>query len=180
MSTKKLTLLWFFLATCMMLVGTASATDRTRFVPTGPVVALEPVTELKGTDAHTYNGYLRIYVVEPTSRYKDYYNTAYSFGTLDIPFNQAITVGYSDTVTKAFTWTGTTYAPLNPANIMIIAVVSNGTGHAANCGDASNPGPFTAYWVDASAVATPGVPGIDSTTGAYTHHTFVDEATQHG
>ncbi len=138
----------------------------------------EDATAASGERA-TYNGYLRVYIVEPVSRYLDYEGRQYQYGFLGFAVNQAISVNdgqiYSDTVI----WTAGSFAPLSDHNIMAVGVVLESTGHTAY----SNPPsgyPFTAHYVDATAASTPGVRDTDEPTAPYTHTVFVEEATQTG
>lgn len=180
MAAKKLTLLLVLAAAVLLpLTMAVGAANYTKVIYSGPIAVPEPATQDKGIDAHSYNGYLRLYIVEPTSRYKDYYNTAYSYGLLDFAFNGPISISYTDTLTKSITWDGTAYAPLTESNIMVQAVVLNGQAHQAYSYPAGPSGPFNAYWVEAAAQAIPGETSEDSATGSYTHNVFLDEGSQH-
>jgi hypothetical protein len=160
---------------CMIALVSASAESFTRVDrPSTPLV--QSVTADRGTDAHQYTGYFRIYVVEPTSRYTDYNGQAYEFGFLGFALNQSLTLNYGDTLMGNAVFNGSNMAE---NNVKVIAVVSNSEGHTAY----SNPPsgyPFTAHYVDAAATALPGETGEDNASGSYTHNVFVEEGTAHG
>ncbi len=130
--------------------------------------SVQPVADTR--DANAYNGTLKVYVVEPTSRFRDFSNVPYHFGFLGFAVNQALSLNIGDTLTKNVTFNSTA---MSSSNIMVIATVFNGTPHSANTGG----NPFTAYYCDATASAIPGVPGEDTASGAYTHTVFLEEGT---
>ena len=138
----------------------------------------DPAVHKDAGDKTTYQGYLRIYIVEPTSRYRDFTSKNYQFGFLGFAVNQAITVTdgqiYSDTVT----WNAGSFGAVSLSNIAAIAVVSNSEGHAAFSSPSDQQFPFTAHWVDAAAISYPGVMAIDNASGSYTHTVFLEEASQ--
>jgi hypothetical protein len=136
----------------------------------GPVQP--PMPLLKAPDAHTYSGYLRIFMVEPQSRYKDIGGVPYDFGFLAFAKNQAFTLEYGDTISQTVDWNGSTFV-INDLNIMAIAVVYNGEGHQSY--NEGHDGPFTAYYVDAAAGALSGQTAVDDVSGTYTHTVFVEE-----
>jgi len=91
--------------------------------------------------------------------------------------NQPISLTYTDTLSDAVTWTG---SGLAANNIMVIGVVLSGKDNQG-WSDPSGPDcPFTAHYVDATASATPGQPGLDTASGSYTHTVFVEEVTSPG
>lgn len=119
-----------------------------------------------------YTGRLRIYVVEPVSRWKNYNGEAYHFGFLGFALNQDISIDPLDTYEKSITWNG----DVTEENVIVIAVVSNSTKHQ---GYAQPPEdhPFQAYYTDATAATTPGNTGYNTVTTGFTHTVFVEEAT---
>ena len=131
-------------------------------------------------DNHHYNGFLRIYVVEPYSRYTDYLGNHFAFGFLGLAAEQPITLTYTDTLSSSSNWNAGDFAPVAQNNLMLIAVLFNGEGHPAFSYPEVSSGPFTAYWIDAAARATDGVPGVDETGGSFTHRVYLEEATDPG
>ncbi len=125
-----------------------------------------------------YLGNFRVYVVEPEARWKDDDNQIYHYGFLGFAVNEEIILT-DQTVTGSVIWDADDYTPaygLNPNNIEVIGVVFNGTGHSAYS-DPPSGYPFTAYYSDACAAATPGHAGSNSTAGGYTHTVFLEEGT---
>lgn len=125
-----------------------------------------------------YSGRLRIYVVEPTSRWTDYNGTDYHYAFLDFALDSVLSIPYQSQITVSATWNGTAagFGDIKDTNIAVIAAVFD---PIANQGYADPPSgnPFTAYYVDASALAKPGIPGNNIKTTDYTHTVFVEEAT---
>jgi hypothetical protein len=130
----------------------------------------------KGNDK-PYEGRLRVYIVEPRSRWDNYDHDPYHFGFLDFAVDEAISINYLDTYTKQITWDS-----LNAGynvfenNIMAIAGVFNSE---VNKGYSDPPlgNPFDAYYVDASAGATPGNTGYNTVNEDFTHTVLVEKAT---
>jgi hypothetical protein len=126
-----------------------------------------------------YDCRLRVYVNEPSSRWTDNSNFYhYEFGFLDFAFDTILSLGYLETYSETKTWTAPApYTDITELNIAATAAVFNlNESHQAY----SNPpsgSPFTAYYVDASAIARPGHPGSDSSDAGSTHSVFIEEAT---
>ena len=130
------------------------------------------------TDSLPYQGYLRICVVEPNSRWKDNDNDAYRYGFLDFAYNDALSIDYLDTYSDTIIWDGNQagYEDINMNNIMVIAAVFN---PEVNKGYANPPFsyPFEAHYVDAVAGATSGDTGSNTVNDLFTHTIFVEVAT---
>jgi len=140
-------------------------------VPAEPV---QPV--LSGDGRQDYEAELRIYVVEPESRWKAYDNKIYFNGFLDFALNTYVTMN----VGERFRWSGTfTYAGLTEANVKVIAVLTDPTPQTVNYSDTgSGTGyPFIPYYVDATAEANAGHADSNKTTEYSTHTVFVEEGT---
>jgi glutaredoxin len=175
-----ITLLLAFLA---LLVPAIVATDLINSTPIlrSETAALQtPAPELNSSSRATYQGYLRIYLVEPESRYVDFYGKNFQFGFLDFAVNQAIAINDGERLSDTVTWNAGTFGSVALNNIEAIAVVFNSEGHPAYSYPANNTYPFTAHWTDAAAASTPGVLAVDNHTGAYTHRVFLEEATRNG
>jgi len=119
-----------------------------------------------------YTGRLRLYVVEPVSRWDMYNGQPYHYGFLGFAYNGAISIDPADTYTNSITWNG----DITESNAMVMAVVFNSESHQ---GYANPPAgnPFTAYYTDATAAATPGNTGYNVVNEDFTHSVFVEEAT---
>jgi thiol-disulfide isomerase/thioredoxin len=137
----------------------------------GLFVATSIAPSLVATDT-PYTGHLRVYVVEPVSRWKDNNGEPYHFGFLGFAFNDDISIGPQDTLQKSLTWNG----DVTEANVMVIAVVSNSEQHQEYASPPSDK-PFKAYYTDATAAATPGNTGYNKVTTGFTHTVFVEEVT---
>lgn len=129
-----------------------------------------------------FTGSLRVYVVEPVSRYFDYNFYNYQNGFLDFAVNQSISIPYQDSIIITKVWNGSSagFGDVTEDNIAAVAAVFNSTGHAANADPFDGLAPFTAYYADACALAGPGETASDTPDGSYTHTVLVEEGTSHG
>lgn len=128
-----------------------------------------------------YTGRLRVYVVEPTSyRWLDYNSRNYNFAFLSYAIDTVVTIPFQGTYTQTKIWDGVLagYAEesVTDTNIMAIAVMFNGIPQQGYANPSAG-NPFTAYYVDASAVAEPGQTGTNVVSAGYTHSVFLEEAT---
>lgn len=126
----------------------------------------------------SYRGTLRVYIVEPTSRWNDYSNKPYHFGFLDFAFNDKVSIPYGETYNTTLTWNPSTegYSGITEGNIMAIAVLFNPEGKPAYAHPPMG-NKFTAHYVDACAGSVPGGQGHNVVTDVFTHTVFVEEAT---
>ncbi len=102
---------------------------------------------VQNNEPEDYNGQLRVYIVEPESRWNNAYGDPFHFGVLDIPMDRPLAVQrtlsmqqdqsqpcpFSDTYEFSRTWFGTLYGygDITPDNIMVIATVfDKNTGYA--------------------------------------------------
>lgn len=105
-----------------------------------------------------YGGQLRVYVVEPVSRWDDYDGNPYHYGFLDLAMDERLSIECNDSYNKQVTWDAQQigYDNVEEQNIMVIAAIFNPKGKI------SFPPfsfPFIAHYVDAAAAATPGTTG---------------------
>lgn len=119
-----------------------------------------------------YTGRLRVYVVEPVSRWNNYAGQPYHFGFLGFAFNSDISIDPQDTYQNTMTWNG----DVSEGNAMVIAAVFNSESHQGFAYPPSS-NPFTAHYTDATAAAAPGQTGYNSVTWNFTHTVLVEEAT---
>ena len=119
-----------------------------------------------------YTGRLRIYVVEPVSRWNMYSGSPYHFGFLGYAFNQDISINPLDTYQNTVTFN----SDVTETNAMVIAVLFNSAPHQGYAHPPSG-NPFTAYYNDATAAATPGHTGYNVVTDSFTHTVVAEEAT---
>jgi hypothetical protein len=109
-----------------------------------------------------------VYITEPVSRWldnTDYYHFEYGF--IDFAIDTIISLGYQQIFSQTKTWTAPEeYFDIIESNIAATAVVFDET--VGNTG-----------FAQATALATPGNPGIDIENENCTHTVFIDEATGH-
>ncbi len=127
---------------------------------------------------HPYNGHLRIYIVEPLSRWNNADKKPYHFGFLDFALDETFSIPYSENYTKNITWSSQEagYNNVKKNNIMVIAAVFNPEVHKKYAYPPFK-NPFNAYYVDATAAATPDSTGYNIVTENFTHTVFCEEAT---
>jgi hypothetical protein len=125
-----------------------------------------------------YEGYLRIYVVEPISRWDNYDDEPYHYGFLDFAFNDSISINYQETYTDTIIWNGgqAGFSDIQEDNIMVIASIFNpeiGKGYA----DPPTRAKFETHFVDATAGVKPGETKSNVITENFTHSVLVEEGT---
>lgn len=146
-----------------------------------PTAAVAGVPSPAGNSASTanYNGTLRVYVVEPISRWQDSQSRNYEFGYLSSAVDSAVSIPYEGTIQVSKTWNGNTvgFGDVSPGNIMVIATMFSATPH----NDCSSPQPaapqFVSETVDAVAAAYPGETGTNEVMPGYTHTVLIEEGT---
>jgi len=123
-----------------------------------------------------YGGHLRVYVVEPVSRWDDYDGNPYHYGFLDLAIDEKLSIEYNDSYNKQVAWDAQQagYDNVEEQNIMVIAAIFNPKGKFT-FPPYSNP--FIAHYVDAAAAATPGTTGENTINENFTHTVFVEEGT---
>lgn len=126
----------------------------------------------------SYGGQLRVYVVEPVSRWDDYDGNPYHYGFLDLAIDEILSIEYNDSYNKQVTWDAQQagYDNVEEENIMVIAAIFNPKGNI-KYSYPPNSNPFIAHYVDAAAAATPGTTGENTVTENFTHTVFVEEGT---
>ena len=117
-----------------------------------------------------YTGRLRVYIVEPASRWNMYNGQPYHFGFLGFAFNGDISINPQDTYENSITWNG----DVSEGNAMVIAAVFNSEQHQGYAYPPSGY-PFWAHYNDATAAATPGNTGYNTVTPNFTHTVLVEE-----
>jgi thiol-disulfide isomerase/thioredoxin len=125
-----------------------------------------------------YNGKLKVYIVEPKSRWDNYNRDPYHYGFLDYAFDDFINISYLGTYNNKIIWNGTEagYNNIKEDNLIVIAAIFNSE---INEGFAYPPtrNKFDAYYVDAAAGAKPGEIGYNTINSEFTHTVFVEEGT---
>jgi len=143
-------------------------------VVTAVFVILIPISIM----AAEYSGTLRVYVVEPESRWVDHDGHPYHFGFLDFAIVDDITVADPELWDTTVSWSATAagFSGVTSDNVMVMATLFNLVGHEEDL----YPGNgfwFWAYDVDASAAAVHGVSGRNVATTGFSHTVFAEEAT---
>lgn len=122
-----------------------------------------------------YEGYLRVYVTEITSRWNGSDGNPFHFGFLGFAFNEKISINYNDTYENNITWNATEaeYPGIQEDNIMIFAAIFN-SEQQQGYADPPDSNSFDAYYLDAFAAATPNNPGNNTVTEGFTHTVFCE------
>jgi len=126
----------------------------------------------------SYGGQLRVYIVEPTSRWDNYDKDPYHFGFLDFAIDETLSINYLETYTTQVVWDASEagYSNVKENNIMAIAAVFNHDSIEKYAYPPSK-NPFDAHYVDAAAAAKPGETGENFRNETITHTVFCEEAT---
>lgn len=131
----------------------------------------------KQTNNKPYDGQLRVYIVEPESRWDNYNNDPYHYGFLGFAIDEMLSIDYLEKYTINVTWNAKDEGyTIKENNIMAIAAVFNSE---INKGYANPPtkNPFDAHYVDAAAGAKPGDTDYNQVKENFTHTVFVEEGT---
>jgi len=112
---------------------------------------------IQNKEGKAYEGNLKAYVVEPTSRWKDHDGNPYNFGFLDFAFNEDVIIQKDEQIDKSKIWNATQagYQGVERENIMVIAVLFSKDAHTKYSDPPANNHEFNAHYVDAVAVAKP-------------------------
>lgn len=126
----------------------------------------------------TYSGTIRVFLVEPSSRWADSQGDLYSYGFLDFPLISNVDLPDGNVIYLTSTWDAAAagFSCVSEGNIMATAVVFRSQTVLT---DAAPPEGryFYARYADAAAAATPFEIGHGSTTPPYTHSVFIEEST---
>ncbi|MEW5925119.1 MAG: dockerin type I domain-containing protein [Candidatus Zixiibacteriota bacterium] len=126
----------------------------------------------------TYEGSLMIIIAEPVSRWEDYSVVPYNFAYLHMALDTAIALDsmQSAHITASWDASGTSYSDIQRDNIISFAVIHNASPYVGYSAP-PNGNPFTAYWVDAAAAATPDSQWGNTGNPDFTHTVFGEEGT---
>jgi len=123
-------------------------------------------------DSIPYEGHLRIYIVEPESRWDMYDGNPYHYAFLDFAFNDVLSIDYLDTYEDSITWEG----DVDEDNVMVIAALFNPKIYKAYAYP-PNGNQFNANYVDATAGVKPGFTDYNKVVGNFTHTVLAEEGT---
>ncbi len=157
--------------------------NRPRYIQAGGLVvaalAILLLTASVQADAsgEDYTGTLRIYMVEPTSRWTDGLSNPYRFGLLDFALEIDLDIKDLGSFEQVVDWNPVTsgFSGTNSSNMMAIGVITNSDYVLRD----AFPGFeywFHAHFVDAVAMAVPGIPGNSIPSAGFTHRVFVEQA----
>jgi len=143
---------------------------------------VKKITNLQNNNSGPYEGRLRVYLVQPLSKWKDHDRKNYHFSLLDFPFiidipfstskyDEDISIDYRDTYSKTVNWKGF----VSKKNVMVIAGVYDARSEIKN--NYNNENPFYAHYLDAAAAARPGETAFNTVNENFTHTVLVDVAT---
>lgn len=122
-----------------------------------------------------FAGNLRIYIVEPESRWMNYWGQPYHYGFLGFAVDVDVSLTGATSFDSTWQWTSP-FSGITQENIMAIAVVSE-QEESAGYSKPPSSNPFTAHFIVATAAATDGSPGSNESVGDYTHTEFIEEGT---
>jgi hypothetical protein len=111
---------------------------------------------IKNNETSTYTGYIRAYIVEIVSRWKDNGNQDYHHGFLDFAFDEDISIPGEGTYTDSTIWDGSSWdnPDIEMENIMVVLGVFNSEWHQGYS-DPPSGNPFDAYYVDETVSTIP-------------------------
>ncbi|MCJ2513718.1 MAG: hypothetical protein LN408_04660 [Candidatus Thermoplasmatota archaeon] len=130
------------------------------------------------SDGLPYEGYLRIYVVEPESRWDNFDGEPYHYGFLGFAFNDTLSIDYQETYSNNIIWNGNQegYSDIEEDNIMVIAAIFNPEISKAYARPPTS-GKFETHFTDAVAGVKPGESKSNIVYENYTHSVLVEEGT---
>jgi thiol-disulfide isomerase/thioredoxin len=134
--------------------------------------------ESQSKSERPYDGFLKVYITEPTSRWKNADNEPYHFGFLDFALEEDLSIEYLATYNKQVSWNANDagYSQVSQQNLMAIAAIFNPeTNKRYSYPPFGNE--FAAHYVDAAAAAKPGETGQNTVNEEFTHTVFCEEAT---
>lgn len=120
-----------------------------------------------------YDGTLKVYVVEPVSRWNNYDGDPYNYAFLDYAYDEEISIADSQGFDIA--WNPSVIGDIQHDNLMVIATVFNDAPHQKYSYGENYP--FNAYYADATAAAMPNQKGYNEVTEDFSHTVFAEEGT---
>jgi hypothetical protein len=172
----------FFLT--LLLLGTTTDVDARdwRLPDKSDVPRHESMTE--ADDRDVYTGMIRVYVVEPVSRWNDGDNRPYHNGFLAFVLEDSVHLTETDTLTWELEWDGHDYFDgddqpfddVQESNLQVLAAVFNSDGYHGYS-DPPSDYEFTVHEIDACAAANCGSTGYNLLTDDFTHSVLVEDMT---
>jgi len=128
-------------------------------------------------DKDSYTGRVRVFMVEPLSRWTDVVGFNFNYGFLDFALDEYVDIEEKTTQSWSSTWDTDLagYGDIQEDNIMAIAVVYNSDWYST---DAYPPNEywFNAHYVDAAVGATPSFFISPEPSPDFTHTVFTEAA----
>ncbi len=132
------------------------------------------IVNISNDEQTMYEGHLRVYLVEPVSRWNMYDGNPYHYALLDFMVDEPVSI--DNIYEKNITWDPDNVGEIDENNLMVIAALFNATAHQKY--SYRNPDrPFDAYYVDAAAGTRPDNTGYNQVTDDFTHTVFAEEGT---
>lgn len=137
------------------------------------------LSSLVNNDTPPYEGHIRVYVVEPVSRWDNYDRDDYHFGFLDFAINKRLSIEYMDTYEETVIWDASDagYNNVEEDNIIVMAAVFNPESEQKYAYPRESKNLFDAHYVDAATAAFPGETGYNTVTENFSHTVFIEQAT---
>lgn len=111
---------------------------------------------IKNNENEKYEGFFKIYVVEPTSRWKNYDGEYYHFGFLGFAKESIINIDAGGEIEDNIIWNSSEHGyEISRDNIMAIGVVFNKEGNTGYSDPPENKHSFIAHYVDACRAGEP-------------------------
>lgn len=160
----------------MCLAPLAAADNFTRVEPS-PVPVAPAVSAPVENSAAAFGGTLRLFIVEPNSRWSDHNGQQFHYAFMDLALDSAVTIADGSRTILSRTWLASSsgFSGYNRDNIMVMAVLFEDDVHNGYS-DPPLGGLFNAYYVAATAAARPGACDSNNTSGNSTHTAFLEEA----
>jgi hypothetical protein len=152
-----------------------NSTVSTTEINQNPII-IKKATSLKNNTSGPYEGRLRVYVVQPVSRWKDHARERFHYSLLAFPLNthyrttkydEDISIDYLDTYSKTVNWSGF----VSKNNVMVIVGVYDARSEIKNCYDNIS---FYAHYLDAAAGVRPGETAFNTVNQNFTHTVIVE------
>ncbi|MFH2049415.1 MAG: hypothetical protein ABIJ12_08205 [bacterium] len=133
------------------------------------------------TNPEDYIGWIRIFVVEPVSRWLDDQGNNYHYGFLDFALDSILILPDGSRSYTSFDWDASLsgFGNISGSNIMVVATMFNNTPHQSYSFPPSY-NPFTAYYSDACAAVVSGESDSNKTASGFTHTVLVEDGSSTG
>ncbi len=161
-------------ASCLAPLAAAENFTRVESPAVPPMPTVVPVAD---ASLAAFGGTLRLFVVEPNSRWVDNNGQPFRYAYMDMALDSAVTINDGQRIVLSRTWLASSsgFSGYQQNNIKVIAVLFEDDVHAGYS-DPPTGAPFSAYYVAATAAAMPGTCDSNNTSANSTHSAFIEEA----